>query len=91
MRNALTNAYYLIFVLTLYFPLNNCWFIQLEYRKSFAKKMDNRLAIFFLQKYRTDCLNRFYKDLKKACKDAKIGVRHFHDFRRTAVRNMVRF
>jgi integrase len=50
----------------------------------------NLLPYVFLNKYGNDRIKRFDKAWKRACKDAQIGLRHFHDFRRTAVRNMVR-
>jgi integrase len=59
---------------------------QYQNRKS-AKKL---LPYIFLNESGTDRVKRFDKAFKSACKDAKIGNKLFHDFRRTAVRNMVR-
>ena len=59
---------------------------QWELRKQ-AKKL---LPYVFLNHDTDDKVKRFDKAWKTACKDAGIGVRLFHDFRRTAVRNMVR-
>jgi integrase len=49
-----------------------------------------RHTYVFLNAYDTDRVKRFDKAWKSACNEAKIGLRRFHDLRRTAVRNMVR-
>jgi integrase len=54
------------------------------------KDRKNLLPYVFLNEKGTDKVKRFDKSWKSACKGAKIGKRLFHDFRRTAVRNMVR-
>lgn len=64
-----------------------------ELREIFRTQWENRknlLPYVFLNEKGTDKVQRFDKSWKTACKKAKIGHRHFHDFRRTAVRNMVR-
>ena len=48
------------------------------------------LPYVFPNRKGNDKIKRFDKAWKKACEDAGIGVRFFHDLRRTAVRNMVR-
>ncbi len=54
------------------------------------KRTATILPYVFLNKDNTDRIKRIDKAWKKACKDAKIGIRIFHDIRRTAARNMVR-
>ncbi|MBC2736538.1 MAG: site-specific integrase [Desulfobacteraceae bacterium] len=68
-------------------------YVDTEVKAILQSRWDNRrapLPYVFLNRFGNDRVKRFDKTWKKACKDAKIGLRHFHDFRRTAVRNMVR-
>jgi hypothetical protein len=65
-------------------------FFHFERQWEIRKRARRLLPYVFLNRLATERLKRFDKEWKKACRDAKIGVRIFHDFRRTAVRNMVR-
>ena len=60
---------------------------QWEARKGKGGKI---LPWVFLNRKDTDRIKRFDKAWKTACGKAKVGVKLFHDLRRTAVRNMVR-
>jgi integrase len=54
------------------------------------KKNGKLLPYVFLNKEGDDKIKQFNEAWKTACKKAKISEKLFHDFRRTAIRNMVR-
>ena len=71
-------------------------FLDDELVEVFTKQWEKRkeavrlLPYVFLNAKGTDKIKRFDKAWKTACREAGIGKRLFHDFRRTAVRNMIR-
>ena len=54
------------------------------------KRLASSVPYVFLNEHGTDRVKRFDKAWKSACKKAGVDGKTFHDFRRTAVRNMVR-
>jgi integrase len=68
-------------------------YLDAELKEVFDNQWKDRTSLLpyvFPNEKEDGKVKRFDKSWKKACKDAKIGKRLFHDFRRTAVRNMVR-
>jgi integrase len=63
---------------------------QWELRKRVFNKRGVLSPWIFFNRYGTDRIKQFHKSWKKACKKAGVPGKIFHDFRRSAVRNMVR-
>jgi integrase len=62
----------------------------LERQREFRKQAGALTPYVFTNPEGTDKIKDFRKSWLTACKNAGLGKRHFHDLRRTAVRNMVR-
>jgi len=63
---------------------------QWKLHKEVFQKRGMPFSWVFLNRYGTDRIKQFHKSWKKACKKAGVPGKIFHDFRRSAVRNMVR-
>ena len=63
---------------------------QWELRKRVFNKRGVLLPWVFLNRYGSDRIKQFHKSWKKAGEKAGVPGKIFHDFRRSAVRNMVR-
>jgi integrase len=71
-------------------------YLDEELKEIFQNQWDERadrkklLPYVFVNQEGANGITRFDKAWKRACKDVKIGIKHFHDLRRTACRNMIR-
>ncbi|MFC1878216.1 tyrosine-type recombinase/integrase, partial [Thermodesulfobacteriota bacterium] len=63
---------------------------QWALRKKALNIREVLLPWVFLNRYGTDRIKQFHKSWKKACNNAGVPGKIFHDFRRSAIRNMVR-
>jgi integrase len=63
---------------------------QWSLRKKTLNKREVLLPWVFLNRFGTDRIKQFHKSWIKACSNAGVPEKIFHDFRRSAVRNMVR-